>query len=267
MRPNLRKRLVAMIAALAVPERPSRLTKPNLTPRQLNRVDHFLDDVFLAVACDGVPPGEHVPKKARKELGFVIAECNVLHRVDGSRQPLQELERLVFGDVGVVQDEGDFVAKNFHAREQFTQIVLVEVVLKFVKPGPVAGRHRLLEVVSELVLLHERLGEVCKIVAVSDPHHDLDAVFPENLVVSFETALKALPPLAVRQPDDESIEEQGDQSAGGEVVKYFVPRLRVRHDRAEPGVRTQYLSRERVFVRQEQRCDAQNEDRYESYIK
>jgi hypothetical protein len=82
----------------------------------LNRGDHFLDDVFLAVTCDLIPPGEHVPKKARKGFGFVVAEGDVLHRVDSGGQPLQELEWLVFGDVGVVQDEGEFVAKNFHAR-------------------------------------------------------------------------------------------------------------------------------------------------------
>jgi hypothetical protein len=83
--------------------------------------------------------------------------------------------------------------------------------------------------------------------------------------VSFETSLKALPPLIVRQPDDEKIEEQGDQSPDSKVVKYFVPRLRVRQ--AKPGVCTQCVSGEWVFVRQEQRCDAQNEDRYENYIK
>src|ERR1700730_1085818 len=92
-----------------------------------------------------LPPGEHVPKKARKGFGFVVAERDVLHRVDSGGQPLQELEWLVFGDVGVVQDEGEFVAKNFHARKQFTQIVFVKLVLKFVKPTH-ARCHLLLEV-------------------------------------------------------------------------------------------------------------------------
>jgi hypothetical protein len=84
---------------------------------------------------------------------------------------------------------------------------------------------------------------------------------------AFEAPLNSLSALVVRQADDEQIEEHGDQRADGEVVNYLVPRLRVRHDPAEPGVRTHCLSRKRVFIRQKQRCDAQNGDRYERYIK
>jgi len=46
-------------------------------------------------------------------------------------------------------------------------------------------------------------GTVCRIGAVRDQQHDLDAVFSESPIVSFETPLKALPPLVVRQPNDE----------------------------------------------------------------
>ena len=63
-------------------------------------------------------------KRAR---GLIVTERNVLHRIDGVGQPLHKLERLVFGDVGVVQDEGEFVAKNLHASKQFSQIVIVKV--------------------------------------------------------------------------------------------------------------------------------------------
>lgn len=105
---------------------------------------------------------------------------DVLHRIDRGRQLFEVIERLVFGDVGVIQYKGDFVAKNFHACEQFTQIVLVKIVLEVVPPVPVR-RHFLVKVVPELVLLHECFANVSRIAAVRDQQHDLDAVFADIL--------------------------------------------------------------------------------------
>jgi hypothetical protein len=55
----------------------------------------------------------------------------------------------------------------------------------------------------ELVLIHEHLGDFCRIDAIRNGQHDLDAVFPESFVVSFEAPLKALSSLVVRQADNE----------------------------------------------------------------
>lgn len=144
-----------------------------------------------------------------------------------------------------------------------------DIVQELVPPVPVAWRDRLLEIAPELVLLQERLGEAYRIGAVRDQQHDFDAVFAESPVVSFETFLEALPPLIVRQPDYQRIEQHADQSANSEVVKYLVPRLRILRDReAEPRVSTQRLSRKKlVFVRQEHCGDAQNGDHDKSYVK
>ena len=107
-----------------------------------------------------------------------------LTRLSDTSRPFQELERLVFGDVGVVQNKDTFFAKTLHEREQFAQIVFVEVILEVVPPVPVR-RHLLRKIVPELFLLHERLGDFCRIGAIRDGQHDLDAIFPESLVITY----------------------------------------------------------------------------------
>jgi len=51
----------------------------------LNRVDHLLDDVFLAIPRNVTKPGEDIPKRARKRFRFVVAKRHVFHRRYSSR--------------------------------------------------------------------------------------------------------------------------------------------------------------------------------------
>src|SRR5262249_33907890 len=48
-----------------------------------NLIDHFLDDVFLAVAFQPIPPGEYFPQKPGKRLCFVVAQSGIPQRTDG----------------------------------------------------------------------------------------------------------------------------------------------------------------------------------------
>src|SRR5262249_50847278 len=153
----------------------------------------------------------------------------------GGRQTFQKFKRLILWDIGIVQDEYEFIAELLHERLELNEIILVQVVHEFV-PSLFVRCHPLLEIFSKLFRVQEGFGLLPLKLAVAIDEHDFYATYTKTPVVQFETSLETLTPLVVRQTHNEIVKGQANQGTNAKIINNLVPGLRVGERRTKSGV-------------------------------